>query len=285
MINLNFFKKTSYSLAFLTILLTHSLLYACPLIRDKFIDYNCDQTFKITALGDSIVRGRGDSANGDQGGYVRRLERIATVSNLGENGQTTRGLLLSLKRGGKAINRGLKDADIIIVDVGRNDYFDYLAEEMTLEQIVRNIKRIGNLAAKKAANGDSTKAPFVLTGPLIRVNRTDQNIYIGELNAVIRRFQARGLPAYLEFDEHFSKSNLNADNLHPTSIGYVEIFDYVKKFIRRDLQALLKANRPDADADGIYDLFEPIYGMDPTNPDTDNDGTLDGEEVFPTEVS
>lgn len=274
-------RNRSCLLALLTIVFIQSTAIACPLLKSKFVDYNCDQTFKIAALGDSIARGRGDSVNGDQGGYVKRLESLATVSNLGENGQTTRGLLLSLKRGNKSINRGLKNADLIIVDVGRNDYFDYLAEEISLEQIVRNIKRVGNLAANKAAAGDPTKKPFVITGPLIRVNRTDQNIFVGELNEVIRRFKARGLPAYLEFDKNFSKSNLNADNLHPTSAGYDQIFEYLKKFIRRDLQALLRANRADSDADGIYDLFEPSFGMDPNDSDTDDNGILDGQEVFP----
>ncbi len=36
----------------------------------------------------------------------------------------------------------------------------------------------------------------------------------------------------------------------------------------------------DSDSDGVSDVEEPLYGTDPHNPDTDNDGFLDGNEVF-----
>ncbi len=280
MFQTNYSRRKSLLSFFLAIFFLQNSAIACPLIEDKFVDYNCDQTFKISVVGDSIVYGLGDEDNGNRGGYVKRLERIATVKNLGISGATTRSLLLALSRNTPRINKALQGSDLIIVDIGRNDYFNYFAGEITIEQVVRNIKRIGNVVAKRVANGDSTLRPFVLTGPLIRANRTDQNIYIGELNETIRRFQARGLPAYLQFDENFSKLNLTADNLHPNSEGYQQIFRYLKEFINNDLQILLNAARPDLDADGIYDLFEPGYGMDPTKPDTDEDGTLDGAEVF-----
>jgi hypothetical protein len=38
--------------------------------------------------------------------------------------------------------------------------------------------------------------------------------------------------------------------------------------------------RVDADKDGLYDIFESSrFGTDPTNPDTDGDGILDGNDV------
>ena len=40
-------------------------------------------------------------------------------------------------------------------------------------------------------------------------------------------------------------------------------------------------NGPDADADGLPDFAEAIYGSDPHNPDTDNDGDPDGTDLEP----
>jgi hypothetical protein len=45
----------------------------------------------------------------------------------------------------------------------------------------------------------------------------------------------------------------------------------------------LDPTNPDTDEDGVADGDEPtIYGTDPLNPDTDGDGGLDGEELFAT---
>lgn len=50
----------------------------------------------------------------------------------------------------------------------------------------------------------------------------------------------------------------------------------------------------DTDGDGLPDAVEAagirlqngkiIYGCDPTNPDSDNDGLLDGEEINPSPI-
>ena len=45
-------------------------------------------------------------------------------------------------------------------------------------------------------------------------------------------------------------------------------------------QAKLPPGGLDADADGLTDVEEKIYGTNPNSPDTDNDGFLDGNEVF-----
>jgi hypothetical protein len=43
----------------------------------------------------------------------------------------------------------------------------------------------------------------------------------------------------------------------------------------------LDPTNPDTDEDGVADGDEPnIYGTDPLNPDTDGDGSSDGEELF-----
>ena len=47
----------------------------CPSIQG-YIDWNCDGQLKITGLGDSIVSGKGDTDNGEKGGYLLRLGRM-----------------------------------------------------------------------------------------------------------------------------------------------------------------------------------------------------------------
>jgi len=48
-----------------------------------------------------------------------------------------------------------------------------------------------------------------------------------------------------------------------------------------NLDNLVEAPRPDIDqdGDGLVDSYEQQIGSDPLNPDTDDDGWLDGEEV------
>lgn len=51
----------------------------------------------------------------------------------------------------------------------------------------------------------------------------------------------------------------------------------VDLIVGRNTDANLKAG--DADQDGLLDWEEELYGSDPNNPDTDDDGTNDGDEI------
>ena len=107
-----------------------SALQACPLVDGLYADWNCDQQFKITFTGDSIVQGVGDERNVNNGGYVLRLRRRLgqNVVGFGIPGIHTDGLLRALQRefesGNRDVIRKFKNADVIVIDVGRNDYWD-----------------------------------------------------------------------------------------------------------------------------------------------------------------
>ncbi len=275
-----------------TIVVIASDLVACPRIDRKMIDFNCDQQYKVAVVGDSIVKGvDGDSLDpfydGD-GGYVARLEAQTgyTFSNIGIRGIRSDQLLRDFKRNinKKLTSKLLKDADIVIIDVGRNDFWNSPLEQITLPT-VRNIKRIVSFLKKVYQKRDSKVVPYFMVATLIPTTRTnihelDLQLFVDDLNQNLRRFKSRGLPVELFFDEEFDINILGADLLHPSSTGYQEIADFLETDLRGRVNKILKSKRKDLDRDKIYDIFETWFGMDPTNPDTNGDGILDGNEVF-----
>jgi hypothetical protein len=101
-----------------------------------------------------------------------------------------------------------------------------------------------------------------------------------ELDALILKSHSAEAPADLRFDL-VSKRLLSADQIHPTSKGYQALADVFVKYILRQYAQHAAALRVDNDKDGLYDIFEATrFGTDPTNPDTDNDGILDGAEEY-----
>ena len=75
------------------------------------------------------------------------------------------------------------------------------------------------------------------------------------LNALILKGHRPHAPANLRFDK-VNKRLLSSDQIHPTSKGYAAP---AKKFIRYltvTLPPIMQALRPDADGNGITDLFE-----------------------------
>ncbi|MHA1359647.1 MAG: SBBP repeat-containing protein, partial [Candidatus Helarchaeota archaeon] len=65
------------------------------------------------------------------------------------------------------------------------------------------------------------------------------------------------------------------------STGFLYLAGYTASFGAGGNDALIvKYLGLDSDGDGLSDILENFYGTNPANPDTDNDGLLDGEEVL-----
>ncbi len=275
-----------------TLVVFSSELFACPRIRPRLVDYNCDQAYKVAVIGDSIVEGvDGDRENrytdGD-GGYVSRLSNQTGLNftNIGVKGTTTDELLRGFRRNidKRLTTRLLQQADIILIDVGRNDFWNSPLEPETLPAI-RNIQRIIKFLKKTYQERDSHIVPYFIVATLIPTTRTnirphDLQLYVEELNSNLRRFKSRGLPVDIYFDQEFDSSILGADGLHPNLAGYQRIADFLEIEFKDRINEILKLKRKDRDKDGIYDIFESWFGMNPRNPDTNSDGILDGKEVF-----
>ncbi len=255
---------------------------ACPLIGGQ-VDYNCDEMHRVVVIGDSIVKGIGDQDNHNRGGYVLRLQKKFKKSvfvNLGKPGYSTDRLYSEIKskltkRGNNYIKTGLKGADIIFVDAGRNDFFEEIEPGMT----VRNLERIVGLLKENFIDNNEI-VPIIKVATLLPTTRGFQRSFISDVNTLLLQFSSDNLPVRLFFNL-FNEDVLSNDGIHPYSKGYKTIANYLSKVLKGSLKEESLKNRADDDNDGIYDIFErEKFGTSPKKADTDEDGFVDGEEVF-----
>jgi lysophospholipase L1-like esterase len=256
--------------------------HACPLVGG-LVDFNCDGKHRIAVTGDSVVFGTGDELNNNQGGYVLRLKRAfpsSQVYNFGYPGITTAHLLSYYKKlftkdpNNDQISQ-LGTSDIVIIDVGRNDYFNRNSSTLT----ATTIKRLTIYLSTELEKRFGTSPLFVTT--VLPLTRREIDLgFIKQVNMVLLKIRGRDFPAYLRFDK-LDPTLLGADGLHPTSAGYDVLGTIATAYIKRDAQKRSKALRRDSDHDGMYDVFErDKFQTSPRKADTDGDGLIDGEEVF-----
>jgi lysophospholipase L1-like esterase len=277
------FKEISLSTLLATVLAS-SILFApqaiaCPAVG-KLPDFNCDGEARIVVLGDSLAYGFGDTVNGNKGGYVLRAQKAfpnATFSNFGVQGLQSLDLILDIKRafdgrGDSDLANALVKADAVILDLGRNDRWLFGLPSATL----RNLKRAASLIRKNVTKVTDT-SPLVIQAVLMYPNRGSQGPWVKELDALILKSSSTAAPADLRFDL-VSKRLLSEDQIHPTSKGYQAMTAVFVKYLRNNYPKYVARLRPDADQDGLYDVFESSkFGTDPANPDSNGDGILDGK--------
>jgi lysophospholipase L1-like esterase len=254
---------------------------ACPQVG-RLPDFNCDGEAHIVVIGDSLVYGYGDTTNDNHGGYVLRAQaRLpeASVHNFGIQGLKTREMLTNAENafkgtGDTALAEALVKADLVVLDVGRNDRWLFGLPSAAF----RNLKRARSLINKRVTERTGN-APLVVVAVMMYPNRGAQGPWMKELDALILASDNSENPADLRFDL-VSKRLLSSDQIHPTPKGYKALADVFVKYVLRRYPQHVKQLRVDADGDGLYDIFESSrFGTDPTKPDTDGDGILDGDEV------
>jgi lysophospholipase L1-like esterase len=249
--------------------LTHSLFilfliafskneaYCCPKVAN-LIDYNCDGKIKIAITGDSIVRGIGDEVNDNEGGYVLRLQDYfpeITIENIGVPGYTSLKLYKAFRKRlldeeDNITKRKTFGADIFIVDIGRNDYWQKESPRKTVQYIQKLIRFITREDRKKSG---STPLFFVAT--LIPTARKFQEPFVVTLNKLLLESSSIKFPVTPIFNR-LSTKLLSDDGLHPNSAGYDKIAKVVAKFIILPVQRIMKLLRPDSNDNGVYDEFE-----------------------------
>lgn len=265
------------------IALTPTLSWACPTVAG-LPDFNCDGAASVVVLGDSLVSGIGDTKNGNKGGYVLRAQQTfpnATIANFGVPGLQTLDLILRIQRafdgsGDASLASSLTSADLVIVDIGRNDRWLFGPPANTL----RNLKRVQAVIKKHTSTitGDS---PLIVTSVLMFPNRGSQGPWVKDLDTLIGKANSVSFVADLRFDT-VSKRLLSGDQIHPTSKGYDAMAKVFIKYLKTTFPKHVASKRPDSDDDGLYDEFERSrYGTDPNNPDTDGDGIKDGQDPTP----
>lgn len=255
---------------------------ACPRIGG-LIDYNCDQKHVITITGDSLVYGRGDLAFGSHGGYAQRLKPIfpeSRINKLGFPGITTARLLTFYKKlfvtqPKSKIIKQLGAADILIFDIGRNDFFNKDPAALTVTTLKRLMTYI---AAELKKRFKST--PLMVAAYLVPTTRGFQRPFVDEVNAILSKTKSDAFPVYLRFDL-LDPMYISIDGVHPYAGGYAKLTEIAEEYIKDEAQERSKAGRTDLDKDEIYDQFEKLrFKTNPNKTDTDGDGLNDGEEVF-----
>jgi lysophospholipase L1-like esterase len=256
---------------------------ACPAVA-KLPDLNCDGAASIVVLGDSLVKGIGDTKNDNSGGYVLRTQEKfpgASVYGYGVPGLRTQPLLSTITKAfSSGVDSELKlkliEADLVVLDLGRNDRWFFGLPEATL----RNLKRIRSLIEKKVTEHTGA-SPLIVTAVLMYPNRGAQAPWVKELDQLILKSHTPQYPADLRFDT-VSKRLLAPDNIHPTSKGYASMANTFTKYLLKEYKTYAALARDDVDNDGLYDIYERSkFGTDPSNPDTDGDGIKDGADSTP----
>jgi len=256
---------------------------ACPSVGG-LPDYNCDGQATVVVLGDSLVSGIGDTKNDNQGGYVIRTQARfpeATIVNQGVPGLRTPTLLKNIRKAfanseTSKLAQDLLSADLVVLDLGRNDRWFFGPPEATLRNLKRLRQSIQSSVTKKGG-----VAPFVVTAVLMSPNRGSQSPWVKELDELILKSHEPGSPADLRFDL-ISKRLLQPDNIHPTSKGYASMAKVFIAYLLNEYPEYVALVREDLDDDGLYDEFEASrYGTDPTKADTDGDGIKDGKDPTP----
>lgn len=256
---------------------------ACPK-RAGLPDLNCDGAARIAVVGDSVVYGIGDAAHGNAGGYVLRTANKfpkASFYNHGDPGNEAGKLVRDLTdafdgTGEAALADHIKTSDVIFLDIGRNDWWTKTTPLATW----RNLKRCREVIQTKVLALTGHK-PLVVTARLTLANRTGQGDWVKELNTIIGQKGTALAPADLRFD--LVSKKLLIDAVHPSSAGYDAASKILTTYLRVSYPQHAAVFRKDLDQDGLYDEFEQAkYGTDPTDPDTDDDGILDGRDSTPT---
>jgi lysophospholipase L1-like esterase len=228
----------------------------CP-DRNRIPDFNCDGSVQVLVLGDSLVSGFGDTVNDNSGGYVQRAQRKLReigFMNRGVAGQRTFELIKDARDAFNGVNPPLRSAiesaDIVVVDLGRNDRWLF-GEPISTYRNLKRIRKIITQNVKKTFG----YGPLVVNAVLMLPNRGSQGPWVKELNEYILRGNSLSTPSDLRFDL-VSKRLLGFDQVHPTSEGYSALAKVFVQYLTKVLPERMRKLRPDADGNGVPDLLE-----------------------------
>jgi lysophospholipase L1-like esterase len=205
--------------------------------RNSSLSFKNQHPLKIIALGDSLIYGYGDFVGG---GWVERLRRQwmspdssgHVLYNLGVRGdrvvQVTQRLEQEFRCRGELRNR---TPDLILLSVGTNDsprlgkqngrlFTDFFEFKQQVNHLLDAAQSLCPVLFVGMTPVDETKMPFF---DCLYYNRIDQYHY---KEATLQACQQRDIPYLDIFDlwlargEHWIKTQLGDDGLHPNVQGY-----------------------------------------------------------------
>ncbi|AEP01340.1 MULTISPECIES: GDSL-type esterase/lipase family protein [Heyndrickxia] len=200
----------------------------------------------ITAIGDSLTRGTGDTAGKGYAGYVadrlkKKTKKAVLLQNNGIKGLTSSGLLEQIKQ--PQIKRELKSADIILLTIGGNDLFaggealDHLNTayiEKLEKPYLANLKQI--YAGIQAVNKTAIVYHVGLYNPFIDLSEAKTT------SAIVRKWNFDSASVASDFPKiiyvptfDLFEQNVNdylySDKFHPNTAGYQLIGERVASLI------------------------------------------------------
>lgn len=231
----------------LGILLSTQFVLSQPLLAQECdlglaLDWNCDGKQVVAILGDSFVAGVGDKNEKTLHGYIGRSAKALpkiSILGFGTKGQDTGQLLSEVKdaleaRQSSELQEVLLTADVVVLDIGRNDRWLFGPPSDALS----NLKEIRTLIQSEVRD-ETGIAPVVVLAVLMLPNRGAQGPWVAELNKLIFKSHKVATPANLRFDL-VSKRLIGADQIHPTSRGYVELSKTFVSYLKKNLPGLLR---------------------------------------------
>ncbi|NMC62490.1 MAG: SGNH/GDSL hydrolase family protein [SAR324 cluster bacterium] len=220
---------------------------ACPRV-DNLNDFNCDGIIKFVFVGDSIVYGKGDTRLGNKGGYVQRLKAKfpnTKIQSIGLIGYSSGRILSKLKKelyspGSNKTKRALRNADFILLDEGRNDYWENNPASLTARDISRTAKLLTYQVGRELE-----RPPYIAIAYLLPTKRIFQRTFIAQVNDGLELLDRNGYNVDLAFNK-LDKSLIGPDGIHPTSAGYERLTKILTKYLKSRLQMKLdKISPPD----------------------------------------
>ncbi len=279
MIKYYLFNFVSFLIFSLGLLLPYRSAHAWP-YSYKLLDLNGDCEVVGVVVGDSFSAGVGD--NPEDGGFVKRaagvLPKIELV-RMGFQGLETLDLLKKIEKElrqdvNTPFKRALARADFVVLDLGRNDRWNFGEPE----QSARNMWRIQKVLRKKIFQLSGVH-PVIVTSILMLPNRGSQGPWVATFNEIIASHNTSRFPADLRFDL-VSKRLIGSDQLHPAPEGHAALAEVLSEYIKKSLPSYLHTGFIDEDGDWLYDGIElDKWGTDPGIFDTDGDGVGDGVGV------
>ncbi|WP_054958573.1 GDSL-type esterase/lipase family protein [Paenibacillus dakarensis] len=209
---------------------------------------------KITAIGDSLAKGTGDSTGS---GFVRRAiqnlndsgRKSELLNNLAINGLTTEGLISKLEE--KGVQYALKQADLILLSIGGNDLFqgsrlmenakagkEELDPKQLMNELPQATKRLTQILDQiRVVNPDARVIYVGLYHPFADIKELllPGNVAVSTWNHAAQQVVNRdsNMVVVPTFDLFQGKLDvyLSSDHFHPNDKGYEAIADRIAQGI------------------------------------------------------
>ena len=205
-----------------------------------FIDLNKDKKYKFVFIGDSFIKGVGDIDN--TGGYVARLKKDfktnfkkVNIVKIARPGATTKEVFTYIKKNiykKKTILSKIHDADAIILDLGRNDFW-------SKQPVIYSITTLKRLIKFLKSKSDNKIKPFITASTLVHVAdwKLSQQNFIKQFNTELLKY-----PLITgEILQHtFPTTILSEDGLHPSPLGYTYIYKQIREQMTTSLYDVMK---------------------------------------------